>query len=227
MLRELIGILRGSEPLRDMAQNFARMLRVTFDQTVRAGGLYFGDGSERTEREEIYATDREVNELEQVIRKQVLAHLAMRTPPPDVPYCLLLMSLVKDVERIGDYAKNLADLAELRPEALPDDENVRTLQSVRDGVEAGLRETFEVFDKSDAKRAMELIQQGREIEKKCDSLLGSVAAASYDGRTTMALALGARYYKRIGSHTLNVLSGVVVPLHQLDMFDEDEISETS
>ena len=34
------------------------------------------------------------------------------------------------------------------------------------------------------------------------------------------MVLGARYYKRIESHLLNILSGVVMPLHKLDYYDE-------
>jgi hypothetical protein len=47
-----------------------------------------------------------------------------------------------------------------------------------------------------------------------------VAGSAYDAATTTSLVLGARYYKRIESHLLNVLSGVVMPLHKLDYYDE-------
>jgi len=39
------------------------------------------------------------------------------------------------------------------------------------------------------------------------------------------VVLAARYYKRIESHLLNILSGVVMPLHKLDYFDEDALDE--
>jgi hypothetical protein len=35
--------------------------------------------------------------------------------------------------------------------------------------------------------------------------------------------MGARFYKRTAAHVLNVLSSVVMPLHKLDYYDEDEI----
>ena len=34
------------------------------------------------------------------------------------------------------------------------------------------------------------------------------------------MVLGTRYYKRIESHLLNILSGVVMPLHKLDYYDD-------
>jgi hypothetical protein len=37
--------------------------------------------------------------------------------------------------------------------------------------------------------------------------------------------MGARFYKRIAAHVLNVLSSVVMPLHKLDYYDEKRLAE--
>jgi hypothetical protein len=39
--------------------------------------------------------------------------------------------------------------------------------------------------------------------------------------------MGARFYKRIGAHVLNVLSSVVMPLHKLDYYDEKRLAEAA
>ncbi len=64
-----------------------------------------------------------------------------------------------------------------------------------------------------------------DLAKRCDSLLERIAKSDYGAGTTTALVLGARYYKRIGAHVLNILSSIVMPVHKLDYFDEDEIPE--
>jgi hypothetical protein len=51
-------------------------------------------------------------------------------------------------------------------------------------------------------------------------LVNRIARSEYDAGTTAATILGARFYKRIAAHVLNVLSGVVMPLHKLDYYDE-------
>ncbi len=76
---------------------------------------------------------------------------------------------------------------------------------------------------SDVEQAMLQIGQGKESARRADALLGHIAQSSYDAATTTTLVLGARYYKRIGGHLLNVLSSVVMPLHKLDYYDEKEI----
>ncbi|MGD2216550.1 MAG: PhoU domain-containing protein [Gemmatimonadales bacterium] len=223
MLRELLAIFRSDEPLHKMGENFAEMLKLTYQMTVKAGDLYFAESVKPDEQTKIYKTDVEVNKLERTIRRQVIAHLSLRGTSPSLPYCLLLMSLVKDVERIGDYAKNLAEIKEYHPDPLPDDEALAQLREIRAAVETSFAETAEVFETSDRERALAMTREGRELTHRCDALVEQVARSEYKARTAVALAMGARFYKRTAAHVLNVLSSVVMPLHKLDYYDEDEI----
>ena len=220
MLREFLSIFRSGQPLAAMGENFAQMLKLTYEQTIQAGEIYFGQEASPDERTQIYKWDVKVNKLERAIRKQVIAHLSVRGNTASLPYSLLLMSLVKDVERIGDYAKNLSEVVELHPGPLPDDEIVGELREIRSGVEAAFVVTADVFASSDRERAVELIREGRDLTHRCDALVQRIADSSHDARTTTALVLGTRFYKRIGAHVVNVLSSVVMPLHKLDYYDE-------
>lgn len=223
MLRELLSIFRSEEPLAAMGQNFARMLQITYQMTLQAGEIYFGETSAPDERTGIYKRDVEVNKLERAIRRQVIAHLSLGNSA-SLPYCLLLMSTVKDVERLGDYAKNLSEVREYHPDPLPDDEIVGELREIRAGVEAAFAVTSDVFATSDRERAIALTRQGRDLAHRCDALIERVARSDYTARNAVAVVMGTRFYKRIGAHVLNVLSSVVMPLHKLDYYDEKEIA---
>ena len=223
MLRELLAIFRSENPLSVMGEQFARMLKLTLEMSITAGTIFFENRNEPEDRTRIYEQDVRVNQLERSIRKRVVAHLSLPGNTPDVPYCLLLMSLVKDVERIGDYAKNLAELVDIRPQPVPDDEILHELQEIRRGVEDAFRSTWEIFASSDAERAMQYIRQGRDLAYRCEALIPRIARANYDASTAAVLVLCTRYYKRIGGHAINVLSSVVMPLHKVDYYDEDEI----
>jgi phosphate uptake regulator len=132
----------------------------------------------------------------------------------------MLMSLVKDVERIGDYCKNLTEINEDGGGPIPDDEIVAELREIRLAVEETFQVVGTVFGEWDAESALDLIHRGREVNRRCDALLGRIARADYGAATTTSLVLGTRYYKRIECHLLNILSGVVMPLHKLDYYDE-------
>ncbi len=225
MFRELISIFKADNPLGRMGDNFAKMLGLTQAQTVRAGKIFFSKPPSPEERTAIYKQDVKVNKLERKIRKQVIAHLSVAGNSADVPYSLLLMSLVKDVERIGDYSKNLAEVLDVSGAVLPDDETVAELREIREGVESTFEAVAEVFGKSDEEGAVELIRQGRDTNHRCDALINRIAKSDYDAATTVAVTLATRFYKRIGSHLLNILSGVVMPLHKLDYYDEKILAQ--
>ncbi len=224
MLRQLLSIFRSDNPLTTMGKDFAHMLKITYDTTMRAGKVFSGESLKPEERTWIYERDVQVNKLERKIRKQVIAHLSIHASAPDLPYCLLLMSLVKDVERLGDYAKNVSEIADLHVGCLPEDELCAELQEIRSGVEAAFAATSDVFEQSDIERAMELTRQGQDLARRSDMLIERVAHSDHDAKTVTALILGTRYYKRIGGHVLNILSGVTMPLHKLDYYDEEAVT---
>ncbi|MEO2167884.1 MAG: PhoU domain-containing protein [bacterium] len=221
MLRELLSLFRATAPLEELGRNFTEMLEISHELTVAAGEIYFRNERAPEERTEIYRRDVKVNKLERRIRKQVIKHLSLGGNTTDLPYCLLLMSLVKDVERIGDYAKNLTEAHDFRIQPLADDAIVAELREIRSSVEAAFSATADAFAKADRESALTLIEQGRSTGQRCDALLVCIAHSDYDAGSATAVALGTRYYKRISAHATNVLTSVVMPLHKLDYYDED------
>jgi len=225
MLREFLSIFRSHDALSAMGEDFTEMLSQTYEMTRTAGDIYFAGAATGDERKRIYKQDIQVNKLERRIRKAVIAHISIRSNTQDLPYCLYLFSLVKDVERLGDYAKNLTEVMDVRPGPLPDDEITQELRAIREEVDATFQIAGSVVSAGDRSRARERIELGRNLAKRCEALISRIAETDYDAKTAVAAVLGARYYKRIGGHLLNVLTSVFMPVHKLDYFDEDEIED--
>ena len=219
MLQELLRIFRGDDPLSKVADNFALMLNLTREMSYSAGQIFFGEDHDENAQDRVHKTDAEVNELERVIRRSLMTHLAIPGNSADAPYSLLLMSLVKDVERLGDYAKNLSEIVEIGPDVLPEGAELDELKLIRKKVEAAYQACANVVLSSRRGEATELIQQGRETARRCDGLVTTIGKSDYDAATTTAFILGTRYYKRINAHVLNVLSSVVMPLDKIDYFE--------
>jgi phosphate uptake regulator len=225
MLRALLGILRTHDPLQAIGESFGQMLKLTLQMTLSAGDMAFGGEAPPEKRTRIYELDVQVNQLERLIRKRIVAHLSIPGSRFDVPYCLLLIGLAKDVERLGDYAKNLSEVVDIRNAPLPEDDVGGELREIRRGVEAAFQAASDIFYASDREQALQMIQQGRDIAHRCDALIRRIGRAGLDGETTTALVLATRFYKRIGGHVMNILSSVVMPLHKVDYYDEDELEE--
>ncbi|HEX2188118.1 MAG TPA: PhoU domain-containing protein, partial [Longimicrobiaceae bacterium] len=100
----------GGERLAGVESKVQEMLahdRREFDLAMSA---LLGDVAAREVNEELRATDRKVNQLEREIRRELVVHASV-FGGIDSPSVLVYMSVVKDIERVGDYAKNLLDLA--------------------------------------------------------------------------------------------------------------------
>lgn len=221
MLREFLQIFRSEDNLHEMSAKFTEMLEISCRMTLDAGDLFFRTSGNGEKQAAVYERDRRVNKLQRKIRKRVVAHLSIRGNHGDVPHCLYLMSLVKDVERIGDYAKNISEIKDFSPDPLPDDEYTHELKEIRAATESIFQEVPLVLDSGDHSQAADLIKLGGEMAKRCDRLVQRIAQSGHTCGPTTALVLGTRFYKRICGHLLNVLSSIVMPLHKLDYFDED------
>jgi phosphate uptake regulator len=223
MLHELIIILRGDEPLAALGEDFAEMLRRSCELIHEASQVFFGPRADPADLSHIAKQDVKVNRLQRKIRKRVLSHLSAAGNSADLPYCLLLMSLVKDVERIGDYAKDLCEARRLGSDSSVENQCGEELRRIAAVLESELQAVTEAFTSSDRERTVLLIRQGRNLVDRCDALLRRLARERFNPSSHAALVLGTQYYKRIAGHALNVLSGVAVPLHKLDYHDEKDL----
>lgn len=225
MLRELLNIIRSVDPLREMSENFAEMIRIARKLTIEAGDAFFDSSRQLEACGRIHDEDAQINRLQKRIRSQITEHLSTAGNYPHLPYCLLLIGLVKDVERIGDYAKNLCDVRDICSCDLPADRLLGELREIRLGVDSAFALLARVFEECDTEQAFELIRTGQEFARRCDVLVTDIACSSHNAQTVGAMVLGARYYKRIGGHVLNILSSVVMPLHKVDYYDEQAAVE--
>lgn len=222
MFKELWLILRGDDTSGEIGEDFAQMLGIAQRMLLDASEIYWSERPEAGAIRPLYASDIQVNRLQRQIRKRLVSHLGVGSSI-DVPYGLLIMSLAKDVERLGDYAKNLAEAATIRRQPFPEGECLEELQSIRLEVEELVQRSHDAYLESDVELCKALIKKGRAVSRRCDRLIEKIAESDYQASVAVAMALGARYYKRIEAHLLNLLSGVVMPLHKLDYYDENAV----
>jgi len=212
--------------MEELHSELHEMLELTQGMVLDASKGFWHRGMTPEERTSLYQRDVRVNKLERSLRKRVLAHLATAGPVSrDAPFALMVMSLVKDLERLGDYAKNMAEITEIHDDTLPDHEVVEELRHIARAVEDLAGRAPEVFEAGDTDGAEELTREGRASSERCDMALRTLARTKLSPSLVVSLTLGLRFYKRIAGHLLNVLSGVLMPLHKLDYFDESVLRD--
>jgi len=225
MLKSLANFFRGVDWTDAIIEIFDRMLERAETNFRLCADHLIEDASIETIRDQVYATDREINAMEKDIRRRIIVHLAGSPSEHEIPTAFILTSLVKDAERIGDYVKNLYEVHQIHGET---GFTRAVYDPYYDGIRSTVKDLFgkvrHAFRKSDREAAHAAISQGRETMRRCEAEIRKIAAGNHTVPEAIALVLTGRYYKRIVAHLVNIATSVVVPADQLDYYDEPERS---
>lgn len=168
--------------------------------------------------EDVRKLDKKVNKYEREVRRKVMTHCTV-AGPSELPSGMALVSIVIDIERVGDYCKNIVDLASNHPRRLTAHDFENDLVAVERSVRTQFDETIEVLRSHDADKARELMKAyTKETGVLCDRLVNDLVAGKVGDQSpadAAALALYIRYLKRIGSHLKNMVTSVVNPFHRI------------
>jgi phosphate transport system protein len=210
-----------AQSLNEIHSKFLQMIadgRHIFDA---ASNALLGGTSPQVIRADLFETDRRINRTEQEIRRQIVVHGSIHGAAT-FPALLVMMSLVKDAERIGDYAKNIFDLTKVGIDLQAGPREGALIQ-LKDKVSKLLVRAHGLFEQQDTAKARDFLAEVAVLEDECDSAVEELLRSS--GRNAASTVLTYRYFKRVISHIGNVVTSLVVPLDKLDYFDEPRESE--
>ncbi len=165
----------------------------------------------------IKSKDKEVNKYEREVRRMVFNHLAVQGTV-DLPSGLALVSIIIDIERIGDYTKNMVELALDHPGKLHGGLLEGALERIEEAVEDNFVTTRLCFEKEDAALAIELLDKYAWINDACDERVVDVVKEkdpSISPGDAASLVLYIRYLKRINSHLRNITTSVINPFDRI------------
>ena len=193
--------LKETEKMLLVAKNmFSFSLRVLMDK--------------EKEKEDIYKIDRELNELQRNVRRKILEHLSIN-PQQDVTSCLVLITIVIDIERIGDYSKNLIELSHKYPQRLKG-KYIERIREIEKDIEELFDRTINAFKNADIDLARQIMERHARIAVHCEKVVEDlIEDAEISSRMGIIYALLARYLKRVSAHLKNIASSVSNPFHRL------------
>ncbi|KAA3655855.1 MAG: hypothetical protein DWQ10_16655 [Calditrichaeota bacterium] len=168
-------------------------------------------------REELRERDSLLNKYEREVRRKVLKYLAVTGGTNIIPG-LILTSIVIDFERIGDYTKNIADLAKMHPERLNAGKHEEQLQKIEKTTEALFKNLLPILLSSEKERAKQCINDSFWVLKASDKIVEDCVTATdpqLKPGTSTAVALYVRYVKRVAAHLINVATSIVNPFEKI------------
>ena len=205
----------GLSQIDAQVQRIINDARHTFDLAMNA----LTGGPVATIADEVRRTDRQINVTEMEIRRELVVHASVHGGV-DTPEVLVFMNMIKDLERIGDYNKNIFDLADdgVSMAEAPDLDQVL---GYRDEISSRIALMGELLTTRDEDRARAYIARGDEMRRDFDARIIELLHSTETAMVAVPRALLYRFLKRVTAHSLNVVSAIVMPVDRLGYFDED------
>ena len=217
MFKEIFEMFKGDSLYIQALDECHEMLEIDremFTQSIKA--LRTSDSAEIPI--DIYAMDKKINSFEMDVRRKVATHLVVANSQ-DIGPGLVLTSVVIDIERIGDYTKNIYDLAVTHPKKLYVESIEDRVASIENSTVNYFNDTIDAFKNQDVDKARVLMTSYKDnISKESQNLVEDIISgkiSDLDVSQSASIVLYARYLKRIAAHSRNLISSVVNPFERI------------
>jgi phosphate uptake regulator len=165
---------------------------------------------------EVLEEDKGINKSERSIRRKLLTHFAL-TDKIDIGSGFAISSIVIDIERIGDYAKNIADLAILTEGHFACGDYESEVKAIEKKLENMFDHTLHAFKTNDEELARAVMTLYKDkISFDCSQLRDNIVLdekLSTPNATVTALYL--RSLKRIAAHLHNICTSIINPFPRI------------
>ena len=164
--------------------------------------------------DKVRARDANIDELEALINDDAARVLALRAPTAiDLRLILSVIKVSANLERIGDYSKNMAkrtsDLLQMREI----DNASSSLRRLAKEVELMLKDALDAYIQRDPERALEVINKDKDVDQMYNGLFRQFLTFMMEDprniTACMHLHFIAKNIERMGDHVTSIAEQVV------------------
>jgi phosphate transport system protein len=158
-------------------------------------------------------SDRAINLLEQKINEKAVRLLALRQPmAEDLRIIVAIMKAAANLERIGDYAKNIAKRTSVLVQSPPVGSAASTLKRMTKIVTGMISEVLDAFIHSDIESADDIRLRDEEVDLMHNTLFRELLTYMMEDprniTSCMHLLFIAKNIERAGDHTAQIAEQV-------------------
>jgi phosphate transport system protein len=171
--------------------------------------------------EEVISRDDTVDQLEVEIDTLCYEILALEQPvASDLRFLATALKIVRDLERIGDTAVNIAERArELIRE--PELKKLVALPIMAEAAQRILKESLDAFVNSDADLAEKVIKEDKDVDDLYEQIFRELLTYMIEDTRNISRALKlifiAKHLERVGDHSANIAEMVVFMVRGQDI----------
>ena len=218
VFKNLVNIWKSEDSLSQAWSSSNEMLVIShdmFNDSINA----LRSGEKNKVIKSIKQRDEIINQYHRDIRKKVVTYYSVSKDILNIDSGLVLLNMVVDIERVGDYSKNILDLAKHHPKKLVSEKISDELRIIEKAVIERFKNTVIAIETMDEDIAGKLIKSYRsDLGKISDNLVASSISGNFqvgEEHRASSMVLYARYLKRIGAHLKNITSVVVNPFESI------------
>jgi len=177
--------------------------------------------------DDLYQRDRQINRYERSVRRKIVTHMSVSSKP-DIGMGLVLTAIVIDIERIGDYMKNILELAVGLDEpfdGLELDQDVRDIEATVTSMFADIVPALRQNDETRARGIIEAHSRLSAMVEKDILLLRTSKVLTGRSGHAVTVALYLRFMKRVSAHLKNVATSVVNPYYRIGFREKEHPEE--
>ena len=152
--------------------------------------------------------DKEIDALEQEVEQLVVRMLALRQPVAnDLRYIVATLKTAADIERIGDYAKNIGKRAQALSQ-LPVSPMTRSIGRLGALVQTMLKDIFDAYLEGNVEKAVSVWEADEEVDELYTSIFRELLTYMMEDPRHITpcthLLFIAKNIERIGDHATNI-----------------------
>jgi phosphate transport system protein len=164
--------------------------------------------------EEVRKGDKAIDALEEQINEAAARTIALRAPvSKDLRSILAVFRLAASLERIGDYAKNIAKRTSVVVEMSPVSGSDAALRRMAREVQTMLKDTLDAYMRGDAELAEDVRQRDQEVDQMYNALFREFLTFMMEDprniTACMHLHFMAKNIERMGDLTTNMAEQVI------------------
>ena len=214
IFKEIVSLWK-SKDLMSQAWDESYDMLVFSEQMFSSAVKYLRKGEKTKVLKTLKKEDQKINSYQQGVRKKVVTHFSVSKNLENFPSGLVLLNIVSDVERLGDYTKNILDLAIHFPEPLISENILDDLKDIEEEVISRFKKTLDAINEQDAILASDLLDNYKaNLASISDKIVHQTISGSLSlnsNQQSSAVTLYARYLKRVGAHLKNITTTILNP----------------
>ena len=202
---------------------FDRDLEAILAQIMKMGGLVEAaimeaaislEHRDEERAEKVRRGDKAIDALEEMINEEAARVIALRAPTAgDLRLVLSVIKISANLERIGDYAKNLAKRTTILAQMAPVGDSAVALRRMAREVERMLKDALDAYVARDVDLAKDVIERDFEVDQMYTSLFREFLTYMMEDHRNitacMHLHFIAKNTERMGDYVTSIAEQVV------------------